>query len=377
MGRKQKTSPGNLSIPYIYNMKPQFYFIAALSSLLGILSSCTSMEEIPGKEEGSKQLGFNIRVTRDGKELDTKGYKTKGEIDAGDMLATMDTRIPFGLVGIEKGTNSILLDNSPVFSTGDGEYRKVFESNFWRTPTTVLFSAYYPYVNSIVYGNENREYSIPYTVNEVEAGPLVSKTTERSIDQLNILPLEFQHITNDIGFKVCDVTPMKELQGLIHLKKMTATNVASAGIYVNDLAVNRGNWNYQGYYRTVTVFDGDSPVGVGTDNEKFVGYNSLEEHKAESHRYYAIPDEIEMAKQCVEVVIDVDGFTLNNYEYPPLENQVLRYMLYGLLPDNVFVPGKQYTFHIGLDLSSIYHEITFAPSVSGWETKIYENNNDF
>ena len=377
MGRENLFPRKNQVYLNIIYMKPQFYFIAALSSLLGILPSCTRVEDIPGKDESSKQLGFNIRVTRDGKELDTKGYKTKGETDAGDMLATMDTRIPFGLVGIEKGTNTVLLDNSPVYSTGDGGYKKIFESQFWEIPTTVLFSAYYPYVNSIVYGNENREYSIPYTVNEVEAGPLVSKTTERSIEQLNVLPLEFQHITNDIGFKVCDVTPMKELQGLIHLKKMTATNVASAGIYVNDLAVNRGNWNYQGYYRNVTVFDGDSPVGVGTDNEKFVGYNSLEDQKDESHRYYAIPDEIEMAKQCVEVVFDVDGFTLNGFNYPPLKEQVYKYMLYGLLPNNEFVPGKQYTFHIGLDLSSIYHKITFAPSVGDWETKIYENNDDF
>ena len=52
-------------------------------------------------------------------------------------------------------------------------------------------------------------------------------------------------------------------------------------------------------------------------------------------------------------------------------------MLYGLLPDNVFVYGKQYTFHIGLDLSSIYREITFAPAVADWETTIYENNDDF
>ncbi len=42
-----------------------------------------------------------------------------------------------------------------------------------------------------------------------------------------------------------------------------------------------------------------------------------------------------------------------------------------------FGEGKQYTFHIGLDLSSVYHQITFAPSVSEWETKIYENNEDF
>jgi len=118
-------------------------------------------------------------------------------------------------------------------------------------------------------------------------------------------------------------------------------------------------------------------VGVGSENEKFVGYDALVDRLADSHRYYSIPDDIEMGKQCVEVVFDVDGFKHNNFYYEPLKNQVRKFMLYGLLPDNVFVYGKQYTFHIGLDLSSIYREITFAPAVGDWETTIYENNDDF
>jgi hypothetical protein len=357
---------------------PKLYFFAAVTFLLGMISACVSVDDISDKGATSqKQVGFDITVTRDGKELETKGTQTKGQmIDAGDMLATMDTRRPFGLVGIEKGTNTLLINNSPVYSTSDG-YKASFDSELWEIPSRVLFSAYYPHVKSIVYGDDNNAYSIPYTVNETEAGPLISKTVERAINQLNILPLEFQHITNDIGFKVCDATPKEELQGLIHLRKLVATNVASAGIYLNDLTINRGSWNYQGYYRNEVVFDGDVLVGVGSENEKFVGYNTLEDHLATSHRYYSIPDEIEIGKQCVEVLFDVDGFELGGFEYPPLKDQVFKYMLYGLLPNNVFVPGKQYTFHIGLDLSSIYQEITFSASVSGWETKIYENNDDF
>ena len=68
---------------------------------------------------------------------------------------------------------------------------------------------------------------------------------------------------------------------------------------------------------------------------------------------------------------------VNNFYYEPIKNQVRKYMLYGLLPDNVFEYGKQYTFHIGLDLSGVYREITFAPAVADWETTIYENNDDF
>ena len=79
----------------------------------------------------------------------------------------------------------------------------------------------------------------------------------------------------------------------------------------------------------------------------------------------------------MEVVFDVEGFTYNGFYYGPLEIQVAKYMLYGLLPNNEFIYGRQYAFHIGLDLSSVYHTITFAPSVSDWETKIYENNDTF
>ena len=39
--------------------------------------------------------------------------------------------------------------------------------------------------------------------------------------------------------------------------------------------------------------------------------------------------------------------------------------------------GKQYTFHIGIDLTSVYKEIVFSATVSDWETAIYENNDDF
>jgi len=43
----------------------------------------------------------------------------------------------------------------------------------------------------------------------------------------------------------------------------------------------------------------------------------------------------------------------------------------------VMVYGKQYTFHLGLDTGKFFHQISFTASVSDWETKIYENNDDF
>ncbi len=358
------------------NPRP-FILIAFASLLLCLAGACVSVDDAAPEAPGQRKVNFDISVSRDGQLLGRGRSQTKGElVDAEDLLATMDTHRPFGLIGIEKGTNSVLIDNTPVYSN-NAEYSGMFNALLWELPSTVQFSAYYPYVRGVEIESGQNTYSIPFSATETEAGPLVSKTVERAIDQLNTLPLDFHHITNDIGFKICDATPREELQGLIHLRRLTATNVASAGVYVNDMAVNRGNWNYQGYYRSVVVFQGDALLGVGTEEELFVGDSQLVSAKADSHRYYAIPDDLVMGKQCVEVVFDVDGFTLGEEPYAPLKDQVYKYMLYGLLPNNTFVPGKQYTFHIGVDLSSIYPEITFAPSVGDWETKIYENNEDF
>ena len=348
--------------------------------LLLLAVSCAQKEDLPPPDTsmGKRELGFDISVTRDGKQLNPDKIATRAGgdmIDASVISTTMDINRPFSLIGIEKETRSVLLDNSAVFSNSSGNYTLYLDNELLNLPSTVLFSAYYPHVKDLSYSNQT--YSIPFNTNDLEAGPLVSKTVERNIDQLNLLPLEFGHITNDIGFKICDVTPREELQGLVHLRKLTAYHVASAGVYVNDILLSRGNWNYQGYYRNVVVFEGDAPVGVGSANEQFVGRSTLVDRMTESSRFYAIPDEIIMGRQYVEAVFDVDGFYIGEEYYQPLQNQVYKYLIYGLLPSNELVPGKQYTFHIGIDLSSIYKDITFTASVGDWETKIYENNDDF
>lgn len=352
--------------------------------LLGGLSmlACTSLKD-SSEEAGAAghKLDFAISVTRDGVKLPNQGAATRASADSlstgHNMLATMDVNRPFGLVGIDDASHTLLLDNMAVYSGSNGKYETFLDGGLLEIQSPIQFSAYYPHVRDIEYERSLQTYSIPYALTETEAGPLVSKTVERSLNMLNTLPLEFGHITNDIGFKVYDVTPWEDLQGLIHLRKLTACHVASAGVYVNDIMLSKGIWNYQGYYRDVVVFEGNAPVGVGTAGKRFVGKDALVDSMEESHRFYAVPDEIEMGLQYVEVHFDVDGFTVGELPFPPLEDQVFKYMIYGVLPNNTMLPGKQYTFHLGLDLSSIYQEINFTPSVSGWETKIYESNTDF
>lgn len=370
-------------------MKPIRHSLLLLlgAALIGLcVASCTTLDDVPSPNDpGSSQqkISFDVLVTRDGKVVTKSGQgvtKTKaggGDYDEGDQQATLDPDIPFGLIGVDPEHHELVIDNARVYQDATGTHSGNFDNYLWASAQKINLSAYYPHVGKVSYGEDLANYSIPYSVTETEAGPLVSKTVERAINQLNMVPLVFQHITNDIGFKICDVTPDKKLQGLIHLRKLTATNVASAGVFINQIDGEGGTWQRQGYYRKEIVFEGDAKVGVGSENEKFVGYDALVDRMMESHRYYSIPDEIEVGKQCVEVIYDVEGFELGGLYYEPLKNQVAKYMLYGLLPNNEFVYGKQYTFHIGLDLSSVYHEITFAPSVGDWETHIYENNEDF
>lgn len=339
--------------------------------LVTAATSCVKMG-VPSAEDPSAslhKLNFDITVTREG--------ATKGElVDAADLLATMDTRKPFSLIAIEEASGELLLDNRPVYSQ-NGEYTYYMEKGLLEIPSPVLFSAYYPYVQDVTYENAHQAYSIPFQASETEAGPLVSKTVETSIRQLNTLPLSFGHITNDIGFRVCDVTALEQMQGHIRLRKLSAHQVASAGVYLNDISLNRGDWNYQGYYREVTVFEGNARVGVGPANEQFVGKEELTDKMSLSNRFYAIPDRILMGKQYVEVVFDVESFTLDGENYGPLYGQVLRYPIYGILPGNTMTPGKQYTFHLGMDLGSVFRQISFTAGISDWETKIYENNEDF
>lgn len=356
----------NHSLPYIF--------------LLLVLAGCVRLEdavETPRNEP--KKMRFNVSVYRDGEQLTPERYglMTKGtDVSVFDQFATMDPNREFGLIGFDSESGELLLDNHPVSHDGYN-YSSWVGGNLWGGSTMVTLSAYYPYQSNVVYQDNNEAYSIPFSTEETEAGPLISKTMQHAIDELNHVSIEFHHITNDIGYKICDVTPDEQLQGLIHLRKLTAYNVASSGIFVNDLMVQQGSWHRIGYYRNVVIFDGDAVVGVGSENERFVGYSTLEKRLSDSHRFYSIPDEILLGKQYVEVEYDIDSFTIDGFTYPAIEGMVTKYALYGLLPDNVFENGKQYTFHIGLDLSPVYQQVTFSASVSDWETKIYENNEDF
>ena len=236
----------------------------------------------------------------------------------------------------------------------------------------------------------NRTYVIPYSQKDTQAGPLVSRPVERKTSYLDVIPLVFRHITNDIGFRICDITYDPDLQGHIRIRKLSAHNVATEGYYVDSLGREGGKWIQKVICDEVEVFKGNARVGVGTDNEMFVGYDNLVPDRKHSSRFYSVPDEIKMGKQYIEVVFDVDAFDYNGQHMKELKNQVQKFPIYGVLPGNSYICGKQYTFHLGLDLGTLYQPIEFTANVGEWqnsysvdlnsvwgENKIYEDNNFF
>lgn len=119
---------------------------------------------------------------------------------------------------------NVLINNERVFEA-QGVRSATFDARNWYSTKNILLSAYYPYVDETQFVLGNRAYVIPYRSTETEAGPLVSNTIERSTSYLDMIPLVFRHITNDIGFRICDITFDPGLQGHIRLRKLSATTL--------------------------------------------------------------------------------------------------------------------------------------------------------
>lgn len=369
-------------------MKSKRHYLLLIITGLAV-SSCM-MEDIATFEEQSEtwKAKFDVVVTRDGKVL-SKADVQNGVFDVNDKDAALDPNLSFGVIGVDAESYSLIIDNKEV-SDHNGQRDFSFDAHGWSGKgRNLLLSAYYPYVTNVNMLDGNRSYIIPYKIEDTQAGPLVSETAEYRLSYMDAIPLVFRHITNDIGYRICDVSNDDALKGHIRLKKLIAHNVATEGLFVDTIGTGGGAWKCQQFYRDIVIFDGDCKVGVGTENEMFVGANDLVTDRKLSKRYYSIPVEIVQNKQYVEVVFDVEEFTHDGVCYTALHDQVQKFPIYGVLPDNRYEYGKQYTFHLGLDLSPIFPTIEFSASVgdwegtyaagvgTGWESKIYEDNNFF
>lgn len=347
-------------------------------AIIILFSCCAEVESPFDNFEPNKKTNFDIVVTREGKVI------TRSELYSySDNRETeLNEKSSFGIIAIDKETNNLVINNQEVFKNGEGWNTTFGFSNYYDNKG-LYFSGYYPYSTNIDYLNNNESYIIPFSLENSEDVPLVTRVVERKMGYLDYIPLEFRHVTNTIGFKISDVTADPDLRNLITVKKIVMHNIAMEGYYVNNITQDRGLWKQQSYYCDVVYFEGSDKIEF--EHDKYVGKTKLVDKKSESCIIYTIPDDIELKKQYVEVFFDVDEFELSGTKYKKLENQKQVYQFYGVLPNNKMDYGKQYTFHLGIDLGFIYQEIQFTASVadwtntsvSNWENKIYEDNNDF
>ena len=132
-------------------MRPFCRFSPLCAVILMMASvSCLKVDDIPtvgSKRPGGANVGFDIKVTREGEEIgaERQGIMTKGDspaYDSSDALATMDPSIPFGLVGIDYDHHALVVDNAFVNSDGSN-YGAFLDSMFWDDiqPQTISFSA--------------------------------------------------------------------------------------------------------------------------------------------------------------------------------------------------------------------------------------------
>ena len=144
-------------------MKRAFLTKAFLPIVVFTIFSCTANDEFQSFDgfEKSKDVSFDIAITRDGK-ISTRSDGGYGNIvTETDKDAKLDPSKPFGLMGVDPQTYEVLINNQRVFETA-GIRSATFDSRNWHSTENIMLSAYYPYVDETEFMNGNRAYVIPY-----------------------------------------------------------------------------------------------------------------------------------------------------------------------------------------------------------------------
>lgn len=311
---------------------------------------------------------FNISVFSNTR---TKGIDpdSRASYDVVKTDGHIDSDIPLGLVGVSSQSNGVVIDDIPVYERNGARMADLSISNL-EGGASMNVSAFYPYVSAVSH-NQDGSYVILFTPNDIKKGPLASEAVEMSCkENFETVNLKFHHIANSIGFKVCDITDEEDLRGLIHIRKVVLHGLATEGLFV--LNGEKSYWMMpQGKVRRGMVFfDGDAKVQYGADNASFIGENTLSDSKSGCNRVYVVPEVLMAKEHFVEILFDVDAFDYDGDLYPASAGISQIVPLSGVIPDDMFEMGLQYTFTLGLNLSSIYRPIEFSASVNDWSEKV-------
>ncbi len=357
-------------------------------SIMVLLTSCSREERffvMPDLNQETNTV-FNIFIARNTRtktkstdketksdnefisDNDTKSEndtRTVYDYDAVRKNAFLDSDIAFGLVGTDKETMDVLVDNEPIYEQEGVRTAKLITSQ--SSSGLMNVSAYYPYVSSVSY-HKDGSYAISFTPNDIMKGPLASNAVVMRCDQEHeTVNLQFHHISNSIGFKVCDITEDEQLKGLMHVRKVVLHGMPTEGMYVVDGAER--HWVPNAKRQNIVFYEGDDNVKCGIENAGFLTESMLSENSEDCNRFYVVPEELKEGKHYVEVIFDVESFDYYGTHYRGVTGKSQIIPLAGVIPGDIMELGLQYTFVLGMNICTVYRPIEFAATVDNWEAK--------
>jgi len=352
-------------------------FIFALTALL--LSSCVREDRFNSVSFNQEtQTIFNISVARNTK-TKTKPVSTKSEIlnpvqgdtkNVSDYTtektnAHLDAFTAFGLIGVDNEGKSILVENAPVFETNGVRTANLITSSL--SSGTMMVSAYYPYASSVSYRKDG-SYAISFTPNDIKKGPLASNAVNMRCDQVHeTVNLQFHHISNSVGFKVCDITEDEQLKGLMRVRKVILHGMPTEGLFVVDSESSR--WVPNAKRENIMIYEGDDHVECGLEQSLFLNERLLSDAREDCNYVFVIPEKFKSSKHFVEIIFDVDPFDYDGTHYRGAQNQSQIIPLSGVIPQDEMELGLQYTFVLGMNIYTVYRPIEFTATVNNWEFK--------
>ena len=350
--------------------------IVATAAML--LSACAREDRfsVVSYDHETKTI-FNISIARNTKTnsltpatkstIGLTGADTKNVSDfsAENTHAYLDSRIAFGLVGVDNEDMEVLVDNYPVHEKEGVRTANLVTSSL--SSGSMKISAYYPQVSSVSY-HKDGSYAISFTPNDIKKGPLASNAVDMRCDQdFETVNLQFHHISNSVGFKVCDITDDEQLKGLMHVRKVVLHGMPAEGLFVVDGENSR--WVPNAKHQDIVFYEGDDLVKCGVENADYMAAGKLSTERADCNHVFVIPEELKDGKHFVEVVFDVDPFEYEGTKYRGAKGQTQIIQLSGVIPDDSMESGLQYTFVLGLNIYTVYRPIEFTASVDDWEVK--------
>ena len=343
-----------------------------------LLSSCAKEDSVivVSYDQQTKTI-FNISVASNTKSkplpMNTKsnvaddviGNKIVYDYSAQSNYAYLDSKIAFGLVGVDNENKDFIVDNCPVYETEGVRTANLITSSL--SSGSMKVNAYYPHVSSVSY-HKDGSYAISFTPNDIKKGPLASNAVDMRCDQsFEMVNLQFHHISNSIGFKVCDISSDEQLKGLMHVRKVVLHGMPTEGLFVVDGQDSR--WVPNAKHQDIVFYEGCEPVKCGAENADFIATDKLSSDRKDCNHLYVIPEELKDGKHYVEVIFDVDPFEYDGTWYRGAKGQSQIIQLSGVLPEDNMELGLQYTFVLGLNIYTVYRPIEFTASVDDWEVK--------